>query len=74
MQGTAWRETCKTAFGVSVINCTARRQPCPRQCYGFVSCPCVVTGIKSSAFNAKGSENFLKLTSCPMQVFFLQPA
>lgn len=33
------------------------------------SCGCAVTGIKSSAFNAKGSEIFLKLISCPMQVF-----
>lgn len=34
-----------------------------------ISCGCAVTGIKSSAFNAKGSEIFLKLIPCPMQVF-----
>jgi hypothetical protein len=33
----------------------------------------VLLMVKSSAFNAKGSETFLKLISCPMQVF-LQPA
>lgn len=33
----------------------------------------VLLMVKSSAFNAKGSEIFLKLISCPMQVF-LQPA
>lgn len=73
-QGTAERENCTTVFGVCVVLCAAGREPCPLQRDGFVSCPCVVTSIKSSAFNAKGSENFLKLTSCPMQVFFLQPA
>lgn len=51
-----------------------RKVVLPSAMLHFVSCPCAVTGIKSSAFNAKGSENFLKLTSCPMQVFFLQPA
>lgn len=67
LRGGGWKITFPEPHLLCMYHiCPAERWYLLRHC---ISCGCAVTGIKSSAFNAKGSEIFLKLISCPMQVF-----